>query len=264
MELPQTFRDAADITLRLGYSALWIDALCIIQDDDDQADWIAEAPNMGAIFGNCVLSIAALTSDDSSVGCCYTHRLPLIHIPCDILTREGNILQLEAPLAKRSYQRSHPGNMGHSDSPTLHRRAWVVQERTLAPRTLYFSSAGIYWECNSHDESDLSKIYTRRKPLHYPFLKENLKAGAALIFQGQKPMLWHNQWWQLLETYTKCDLTFISDRWNAISGMANIFAAVSQLSLVHGMWRKELAKEMLWKVAGASGNRLSNGRPTWS
>ena len=32
-ELPRTFRDAVDISRRLGAQYLWIDSLCIIQDD---------------------------------------------------------------------------------------------------------------------------------------------------------------------------------------------------------------------------------------
>ncbi|KAF2108483.1 hypothetical protein BDV96DRAFT_260210 [Lophiotrema nucula] len=39
-ELPQTFQDAVYVTRRLGFSYLWIDALCIMQDSED--DWLQE------------------------------------------------------------------------------------------------------------------------------------------------------------------------------------------------------------------------------
>ncbi|KAE9367118.1 hypothetical protein N431DRAFT_83122 [Stipitochalara longipes BDJ] len=38
-ELPLCYRDAVLITRMLGYRFLWIDALCIIQDQESKADW---------------------------------------------------------------------------------------------------------------------------------------------------------------------------------------------------------------------------------
>ncbi|KAF2845262.1 hypothetical protein T440DRAFT_279646 [Plenodomus tracheiphilus IPT5] len=46
--------------------------------------------------------------------------------------------------------------------------------------------------------------------------------------------------------------------------MANIFEAVSGSPIVHGMWCNQLAKEILWEVAGTPGKRLNDGGPTWS
>ncbi|KAF2786856.1 heterokaryon incompatibility, partial [Melanomma pulvis-pyrius CBS 109.77] len=34
-DLPKTFKDAMVITRKLGYNYIWIDSLCIIQDDPD-------------------------------------------------------------------------------------------------------------------------------------------------------------------------------------------------------------------------------------
>jgi hypothetical protein len=39
--LPRTFRDAVTLTRRLNFRYLWIDSLCIIQDDSD--DWARES-----------------------------------------------------------------------------------------------------------------------------------------------------------------------------------------------------------------------------
>lgn len=47
-ELPETFRDAVIITRKLGLSYLWIDSLCIIQDDAQ--DWSTEAAVMGQVI----------------------------------------------------------------------------------------------------------------------------------------------------------------------------------------------------------------------
>lgn len=42
--LPKTFRDAVEVTRDLGFRFLWIDSLCVIQDND--ADWIHQASKM--------------------------------------------------------------------------------------------------------------------------------------------------------------------------------------------------------------------------
>lgn len=64
--LPQTFADAIQITLNLGLSYLWIDSLCICQDDQD--DWLAESAKMGDIYSNATCNIAALAAKDDHEG----------------------------------------------------------------------------------------------------------------------------------------------------------------------------------------------------
>ncbi|KAK5122330.1 hypothetical protein LTR85_004241 [Meristemomyces frigidus] len=56
--LPKTYRDAVFICQELNIEYLWIDALCIIQDD--QSDWEQEVPRMGGIYGNAYLVVAVI------------------------------------------------------------------------------------------------------------------------------------------------------------------------------------------------------------
>jgi len=43
-KLSKTFQDALTITYELGYQYIWIDSLCIVQDD--RSDWETESKNM--------------------------------------------------------------------------------------------------------------------------------------------------------------------------------------------------------------------------
>jgi hypothetical protein len=61
---PRSFKDTIHITRRLGFRYLWIDALCISQDDP--ADWNEEGPKMASYYGQSALMIAATTAEDSS------------------------------------------------------------------------------------------------------------------------------------------------------------------------------------------------------
>ncbi len=65
--LSKTFQDAIIITHELGLRYIWIDSLCIIQDDT--SDWEEESKKMAAIYGNSKVTIAAVKSKDGDGGC---------------------------------------------------------------------------------------------------------------------------------------------------------------------------------------------------
>jgi Heterokaryon incompatibility protein (HET) len=67
--LPKTFQDAIHLTKLLGISYLWIDALCIVQDDP--ADWDREASQMSTIYSDSYLTVTATFAENSDSGC-YT------------------------------------------------------------------------------------------------------------------------------------------------------------------------------------------------
>jgi hypothetical protein len=58
--LPKTFQDAIFVTRALGIQYLWIDSLCIIQDDS--VDWQFQSAQMADIYRNSILTIAGSAS----------------------------------------------------------------------------------------------------------------------------------------------------------------------------------------------------------
>ncbi len=67
--LPKTFRDFIQINRFLGIQYVWIDSLCIVQDDEE--DWKAESARMTNVYGEAVLNVAAVGAVDGSVGCFF-------------------------------------------------------------------------------------------------------------------------------------------------------------------------------------------------
>jgi hypothetical protein len=67
IDLPRTYREAVSVTRGLGISFLWIDSLCIVQDDE--VDWAKESALMSATYGGSYGTLAALSSPDSEGGC---------------------------------------------------------------------------------------------------------------------------------------------------------------------------------------------------
>lgn len=65
--MPQTFVDAIIVARYLGIRYLWIDSLCICQDDVD--DWARESARMCDVYSNAHLVIAANRSGNSAGGC---------------------------------------------------------------------------------------------------------------------------------------------------------------------------------------------------
>jgi hypothetical protein len=55
--LPLTIRDSIEVTRSIGYHYLWVDSLCIVQDDE--ADRDSQLKMMDEIYSNASLTIAA-------------------------------------------------------------------------------------------------------------------------------------------------------------------------------------------------------------
>lgn len=55
--LPRTIQDAMDVTRELGFRYIWIDSLCIVQDDPE--DVAMQIKMMGEIYSSSSLTIAA-------------------------------------------------------------------------------------------------------------------------------------------------------------------------------------------------------------
>ena len=71
-KLPRTLRDAITMTRALGLQYLWIDALCIVQDDPD--DWAAEASRMAGVYSGADIVLAATNTSDCDDG--FLHPRP--------------------------------------------------------------------------------------------------------------------------------------------------------------------------------------------
>ncbi|KAK0636048.1 heterokaryon incompatibility protein-domain-containing protein, partial [Bombardia bombarda] len=63
-DLPATFSNAIDIARFLGLRYLWIDSICIIQDDTH--DWDVEASRMGFVYSQAFLVICGASSPNPS------------------------------------------------------------------------------------------------------------------------------------------------------------------------------------------------------
>ncbi|CAI4212106.1 unnamed protein product [Parascedosporium putredinis] len=202
--LPQNFQDAIILTRELGLRYLWIDALCIIQDSED--DWKNEAIKMAEIYSSAVVTISTLNSDRSTTGF--------------LRPRESGAALVSPDFAVQPY---HGSLLDALEASTLNTRGWCMQERLLSPALLHIGDAQLFWECRTgygaesgsfdinHDRVGASLNYTTRE-----FIRLR-KRFVPHAWQG-----WQT-WYDLVSEYTLRNLSFASDKFPALAGAARIF-----------------------------------------
>lgn len=65
-ELPPTYHDAIEVCRLLDVTCIWINSMCIFQDDI--SDWNAQAGSMSEVYASALCNIAATNASDVSVG----------------------------------------------------------------------------------------------------------------------------------------------------------------------------------------------------
>ncbi|KAL9053168.1 MAG: hypothetical protein Q9206_004039 [Seirophora lacunosa] len=268
-DLPQTFQDAIVVVRRLGCKYLWIDSLCIIQNSAE--DWLHEAGLMGDVYANSHCNIAATWNSSSDDGC-FTKR--------NASEVEGPIVNPKWTGLKSTTFRVVEFRLWENlvTSAGLNKRAWVVQERLLAPRVLHFGRTQLAWECH---EVDACETYPAGLPVAQHSAQTRHKAlesgteGKRLQSMGDSrssPNLHaHFIWNKIVAAYTAGELTVASDKLVAISGLGERMQSSLQGEYLAGLWRGTLASDLLWKVTdGKQANGLPSTRaaqyraPSWS
>ncbi|KAH7359698.1 heterokaryon incompatibility protein-domain-containing protein [Pyrenochaeta sp. MPI-SDFR-AT-0127] len=141
--IPKTFQDAILFALRLNIRYIWVDSLCIIQDDP--SDWEVESSKMADIYQHSYLTLAATASPSDSQGCYPEYHggtdMSPVFIP--LAFTKSCPVAVRKPLGHWDTVLSN--HLIH-DYPLLS-RGWAFQERLLSPRTLHFCGSELVWEC---------------------------------------------------------------------------------------------------------------------
>ncbi|KAF9697875.1 hypothetical protein EKO04_004259 [Ascochyta lentis] len=241
--LPKTFRDAVVLCLNLDIQYLWIDALCIKQDDTK--DWEDAAASMADVYSHAKITIAATWSDDSNRGFFSQMRTELEDMP---MQEPGLYVRLPKPDFPRSI------HVPVDDSWPLLKRAWVYQERKLSTRMVHMAKEQLYWECDS------------------AFLSEDGYENDRIIFLEdlRSPMeVPANAWRSAVGHYSRLKLTYKSDRLPAISALVKRMQPLREGDVyVAGMWLNTVLQDLAWFVF-ERGNPTQLSRPdikcpTWS
>lgn len=296
-EIPNLIQDAIWIVRRLEIRYLWVDALCIVQDD--AADWRRESSKMGAVYAGAYLTIAADAATDTSCRLTSPRNSDLQRDidrpklwsdgekdPDDITrVRARKRIQVLAPVAVDGLPHSlcvrEPWwhwDSNISASP-LNMRGWALQERLFSTRVLHFAASEMIWECRASLNCECEGILQARAPRRG---EESLKA----LFEMAQAMISRNRttkflpswatssrvmqhqdffavWTRIVTAYSARKLTVESDRLPAISGLARHFSLGR--TYLAGLWAYDLPWYLCWAVTRRTVySRSMYSGPTWS
>ncbi|CAO2653535.1 Nn.00g029460.m01.CDS01 [Neocucurbitaria sp. VM-36] len=255
VNLPQTLLDAIYVTRHLGLRYIWIDALCIIQDSNE--DRAFEIGQMAKVYSNATITIAATRA--AAVWQGFLSERPPIRLP----DRHFSL-----PAQRNS------DNMGeitlvpstHEGVDPLDLRGWCYQERVLSPRLIDFGTLRTQYTCqDSTSHSDgWSALPVERAYGAYL----NSEIVTDLIAGNYAPEDMQLHWLQVVQGFTTRGLSFISDKLPAIAGMAESFGALVHDQYCAGLWSSGMPVGLLWSVSSAEIKpRLSSENitaPSWS
>ncbi|KFY31157.1 hypothetical protein V493_01333 [Pseudogymnoascus sp. VKM F-4281 (FW-2241)] len=233
---PKTFKDAIEITQRLGLDYLWIDSLCIIQDSLD--DWQKESSKMSSVFGGSTITIAASSARDGSQGCFM--KQPDFGGGLRARITDGELRRVQDFRGERDYERS-------TVEAHLGTRAWALQEKMLPSRTIHFGDRGAFWECRT-------KIASEYLPDGYP----NQLVRPLVNRKGNLQDIWL----QIVELYSAANLTFGKDKLPALSGVARAGYNETGDDYLAGLWRDKLEEQLCWSRL-RYGSSMMRPRPAW-
>jgi hypothetical protein len=115
-ELPKTLQDAIKVTRDLGYKFIWIDSMCILQDD--ASDWATESSKMADVYSKAQLVLAATSALDCNAGFLHPKHEPLA-IDVKNLNKKTHRIR-----AMRNDTHRCRSNTVNTDQQPLYRRAW--------------------------------------------------------------------------------------------------------------------------------------------
>jgi Heterokaryon incompatibility protein (HET) len=269
--LPRTFQDAVTITRQLDVRWLWIDALCIVQDD--RKDWEKESTKMGSIYSMAHVTIAADSGTDCNSGCfnikSKSQELASENAPFKLQSVMKDGTQSSVYLwdpSLRSTQKLTPPEI---DGSPLAERGWVCQERILSPRILHYTSTQLFWECRqvllAEDNLRPWTIWSSSQSTSGTVcgLARNLY-GSTTDAVGQAHLLgiWYNS--VVSQSYSRRKLTLADDKLTAISGIARAFGRHFRTTYVAGLWLLDLPWGLSWRRRGVTKYAPSYRAPSFS
>jgi len=227
--LPKSIRDAINITAKLRYNYLWVDSMCIIQDDDvDKSREIAQMP---FIYSNALFTIAASSAAAARDGFLRKRR----ETACGEMFE---FLFLGAGNQIGRLRGVHVPEDEYGKAP-LNARGWCLQERLLSTRILEYDCRQLRWICpDSGGQNRYTDGWSKSAEAIFPHINYIPSTLPEADFR--------ETWRDIVIQYSRRNLTMASDRILAISGIANRFGNLTDDTYIAGHWLSMLPGNLLW------------------
>ncbi|KAI8682154.1 HET domain-containing protein [Fusarium keratoplasticum] len=285
--LPKTFRDAIWLTRELGERFLWIDSICIVQDDPTEL--MTQIGLMGVIFEESFCTIAAVdakgsdgsqmvdsglfvsgpavartakfqvktagTNNDglaeSTMGTSQSSSQQEVDELCEVIMQEASDTADPFPLRLQF--------------KAWHSRGWVFQERELSRRCIFFTEYDLGWRCNRYWETEQTGIPECRRP-RGEYTMDGTKSYGGVSYDAEYNL--RKTWQNTVQQYSVTKLTYNSDKHNALMGFEERLATRFGYKFYHGIVDfghcEHLHSQLLWVPAISRGGLNDIPFPSWS
>jgi len=275
--LPRTYRDAITVTRRLGLRYLWIDAFCVLQNSME--DWEHESSLMGKVYSHCFCMLAAAAAKN-----CHEGLFP-VKSALPILGAVDRKSSSPSILIKSAY----PGWDELFNRSPLNERGWTLQERELSPRIIYFNKHTVLFECKearggergdsiegtASGQSRNSSLVLVPKLLIHSYDTRIARRALDPVAEGGKDAALfpsttqkrYEAWREMVQGYSKRNLSVASDKLPALSGLASEFAYLLNDQYIAGLWKDDFIAGLCWSCEFKGRNyygRQCDYGPSWS
>ncbi|KAI1826769.1 heterokaryon incompatibility protein-domain-containing protein [Xylaria intraflava] len=262
-DLPQAIQDAVIFTRALGINYLWVDSICIIQDELE--DWNREAAQLAHIYGCAYVTLCSLTPSCRIGFLCpkypqitTTFRSSISSdITGDLLFQFESCSMIGA--GREAWIDRVPESRWFS-------RGWTFQESMMATRAILFGNLNAILICP-----------TKEIAMMGPSKDRGFLSLEDLSIMN-KEMLYQTWWQSVAARYSDRQFTYPHDILPALSGLAKVFEERLDDMYVAGLWRSNLACGLSWyhhrevgpqhnslpELLSALTNRDSYIAPSWS
>ena len=243
-ELPATISDAIDLVNRLGERYLWVDKLCIVQDDLSNKQ--AQIWNMDRIYGHAILSITAGSGENADAGLPGV-RLQSRNKAQEMAEVKPGMTLMNARCMKTLYAQV-----------TYEQRTWTYQERFLSKRSLVFLAGQAFFHCR---KASWSEDIVAEDPDVDSY--ELVLAGGPSTRPDHNPVI---SYASSIRDFTARDITYDWDILNAFAGISNYWAETLDANMKYGLPNSLFDWVILWESRQPLTRRRTDRQefPSWS
>ncbi|EXJ63918.1 hypothetical protein A1O7_00253 [Cladophialophora yegresii CBS 114405] len=247
--LPQTIEDAIIVTKHVNMRYLWVDRLCLPQDET--TDFYNDLRSMAVLYESAELVIIAAAGDGADYGLPGVqarHRLE----QCCIQIGGHDYIVFDTPL-----------RLALEESRYI-TRGWTYQEEVSSARRLYFTDHQVYFECRASQSCEFVVNADTLPRFMKGRRNDNPKADPTDIDTM-------NTAWRHIKAVSERALTYESDALNAVLGLLERPEAPDTTPRVRHLYgiplpqdhvTERFTEQLSWRVLGS--RRRLHDFPSWS
>ena len=269
--IPRSVLDAMAFVARLNQRYLWVDSLCIIQDD--RAEKHDQISLMHEIYTAAYATIVQHSGCDANAG------LPGVREGSRSLIATKTHVGNKILIAKANY--ATPKVLSSSIHST---RGWTLQEVLLSTRCLHFFNKHLTFVCGEEWAQDWNVQYSNEDPYTRvasrelsrvshrlwqmnPFSLTRIDDGLGRDAESVRWLRHFDIYGRIVTNYTIRSLSFESDTLPAFQGLGGAITRLNNARFHFGMPSNCFDLALLWINLGPYKRRASRGPevvPSWS